>query len=71
MLNKIKFYIVLFTTVGCTYNPDAGKYVKFTPLSSSNSNTIVIDKINFFRAGYIRFLPTVTQFNIFNSTKVS
>ena len=48
MLNKIKFYIVLFTTVGCTYNPDAGKYVKFTPLSSSNSNTIVIDKINFY-----------------------
>ena len=30
-----------------------------------------VDKINFFRAGYIRFLPTVTQFNIFNSTKVT
>ena len=30
-----------------------------------------VDKINFFREGYIRFLPTVTQFNIFNSTKVT
>ena len=30
-----------------------------------------VDKINFFRAGYIRFLPTVTQFNVFNSTKVT
>ena len=48
MLNKITFYIILFTIVGCTYNPDAGKYVKFTPLSSSNSNTIVIDQIKFY-----------------------
>ena len=30
-----------------------------------------VDKINFFREGYIRFLPTVTQFNVFNSTKVT
>jgi uncharacterized protein (TIGR02466 family) len=27
-----------------------------------------VDKISFFRSGYSTFLPTVTQFNIFNST---
>jgi uncharacterized protein (TIGR02466 family) len=27
-----------------------------------------VDKINFYRSGYSRFLPAVTQFNIFNST---
>ena len=30
-----------------------------------------VDKINFFRSGYIVFLPTVTQFNLFNSTKAT
>jgi hypothetical protein len=47
MLNKIIFQILLLSSVGCTYNPDAGEFVKFSPLSSTNSNTIVLDQFSF------------------------
>ena len=47
MLNKILYFVLIVIISGCVYNPDAGKFIEFTPLQVSKSNSILLDKFEF------------------------
>jgi len=47
MLNKY-LTIFIFLLTGCSnYNPDSGKFIKFRSLNLTQSNTVLIDKVQF------------------------